>query len=432
MNYEREPHGVYFMIDNKSFYASVESVARSEDPLESVIVVMSEAENTNGGLILAASPTAKRLFGLSNVSRCRDLPHDERLSVVPPRMNLYIKKNLEINQIFTQFVADEDCYPYSIDESILDMTKSWRLFGKTPLEVAKKMQTTVHDRLGLWTTIGIGETPVQAKLALDLFAKHDQDLMGELTYESFPQKIWSITKLESVWSIGRRTAAHLNRVGIHSMDDLAHANPYELKTEFGVIGTQLLALAWGIDRSELSNLITPHDKSWGNSQVLPRDYLDQKEIETVIKEIGNQVASRMRHHHQQAGCVSLMIGFSYASTNGDGRSGFAHTMRIDTTDNPDQINQYLINLFRGSWNGEGIRNIAVGLSHLSTSRSLQLDLFTNPHTQIKQNLMVRVLDKIHDQFGATALIPASSLLNGATMLERSALVGGHNGGNSFD
>ncbi|MCT4397598.1 excinuclease ABC subunit A [Pediococcus ethanolidurans] len=432
MNYDHEPHGVFFMIDNKSFYASVESVTRGDDPLTSVIVVMSEAENTNGGLILAASPKAKELFGISNVSRCRDLPDDPRLKVVPPRMNLYIKKNLQINEIFTQFVADEDCYPYSIDESILDMTKSWRLFGRTPLEVAHRMQTAVHDQLGLWTTVGIGENPVQAKLALDLFAKHDDDRLGKLTYETFPQKIWPITDLVSVWSIGHRTAAHLNRVGIHSMNELAHSNPYELKAEFGIIGTQLLALAWGIDRSRLSNLITPNDKSWGNSQVLARDYLVQQEIETVIKEIGNQVTSRMRHHQQQAGCVSLMIGFSYDSAEGDGRSGFAHSMRIDATDSPDQVNQYLLYLFRKTWSGEGVRNIAVGLSHLSANDGLQLNLFKDPHAQIKQNLMIRVLDKIHDQFGNTALVPASSLLHGATMLERASLVGGHNGGNSFD
>ncbi|GAA2852939.1 excinuclease ABC subunit A [Pediococcus damnosus] len=432
MNYDREPHGLFFMIDNKSFYASVESVTRDEDPLKSVLVVMSEEDNTNGGLILAASPRAKEIFGITNVSRCRDLPQDDRITAVPPRMNLYIKKNLAINKIFLQFVADEDCYPYSIDESILDMSKSWRLFGRTPLEVAKRIQTAVHDKLGLWTTVGIGENPVQAKLALDLIAKHDDDRMGALTYETFPEKIWPITDLQSVWSIGRRTAVHLERVGIHSMDDLAHSNPYQLKAEFGIIGTQLLALAWGIDRSQLSNLIKPSDKSWGNSQVLARDYVVQREIETVIKEIGNQVASRMRHHHQQAGCVSLMIGFSYVSAETSGKSGFAHSMRIEVTESSDQINQYLIYLFRKTWDGEGIRNIAVSLSHLSSNEGLQLNLFMNPHTQIKHDLMTRVLDKVHDQFGTTALVPASSLLHGATMLGRASLVGGHNGGNSFD
>ncbi|MDN6484460.1 MAG: excinuclease ABC subunit A, partial [Lactiplantibacillus plantarum] len=158
MDYADEPRGVFFMIDNKSFYASVESVERGLNPLRSVLVVMSEADNTGSGLVLAASPQAKQRFGI--------------------RINLLIVNNFSINQIFRSFVADEDCYPYSIDESILDMTHSWRLFGKTPLQVARKIQCTVRQQLGLYTTVGIGENPLQAKLALDLFAKHDHELLG--------------------------------------------------------------------------------------------------------------------------------------------------------------------------------------------------------------------------------------------------------------
>lgn len=54
-----EPHGMFFLIDNKSFYASCETVARGLNPLKVPLVVLSEAENTNGGLILATSPEAK-------------------------------------------------------------------------------------------------------------------------------------------------------------------------------------------------------------------------------------------------------------------------------------------------------------------------------------------------------------------------------------
>lgn len=43
-------------------------------------------------------------------------------------MNLYIKKNMEVNQIFRKYVADEDLLIYSIDESILKVTKSLNLF----------------------------------------------------------------------------------------------------------------------------------------------------------------------------------------------------------------------------------------------------------------------------------------------------------------
>lgn len=165
INYATEPHGVFFLIDNKSFYASVESVERGLNPLRSILVVMSEQENTNGGLVLATSPQAKKLFGIRNVDRWRDLPKDPRLMVVPPRMNLYIKKNLAINQIFSQFTTKEDIYPYSIDESILDMTHSWKLFGKTPQAAAHQIQVTVKKELGLYTTVGIGENPLSSQVS---------------------------------------------------------------------------------------------------------------------------------------------------------------------------------------------------------------------------------------------------------------------------
>ena len=209
----KEPHGVYFLIDNKSFYASVEAVQRGLNPLKELLVVMSEQKNTNGGLILATSPDAKKKYHLTaNVSRQRDLPQDEKLIVVPPRMNLYIKKNLQINDIFRRFVADEDLWPYSIDESILDMTHSYKLFGQQPQEVAKLIQHTIRRELGLYVTIGIGENPVQAKIALDVYAKHAPDLIGEIRYDTVPSQIWTISQLDSVCSIGHRTAAHLERM----------------------------------------------------------------------------------------------------------------------------------------------------------------------------------------------------------------------------
>jgi len=58
--YQYEKKRVFFMIDSKSFYASVESVEYGLNPLQSILVVISEQANTNGGLVLAASPMAKR------------------------------------------------------------------------------------------------------------------------------------------------------------------------------------------------------------------------------------------------------------------------------------------------------------------------------------------------------------------------------------
>ena len=77
-DYNLEKRRVFFLIDSKSFYASVESVERGLNPLKSILVVMSEQENTNGGLVLAASPMAKKKLGVSNVMRQRDVPQDKK------------------------------------------------------------------------------------------------------------------------------------------------------------------------------------------------------------------------------------------------------------------------------------------------------------------------------------------------------------------
>ena len=117
LDYSKEPVNDYFLIDMKSFYASVECIERNLDPLTTELVVMSRADNTGSGLILASSPAAKEQYGISNVSRPRDLPQPfpKTLHVVPPRMNLYIKRNMQVNNIFRKYVAGEDLLIYSID-----------------------------------------------------------------------------------------------------------------------------------------------------------------------------------------------------------------------------------------------------------------------------------------------------------------------------
>lgn len=58
-DYTKEPSRDVLCIDVK-FYASVECVERGLDPLKTMLVVMSNSENS-GGLVLAASPMAKSI-----------------------------------------------------------------------------------------------------------------------------------------------------------------------------------------------------------------------------------------------------------------------------------------------------------------------------------------------------------------------------------
>ena len=77
-DYKREPSRDILCIDCKSFYASCEAVERGLDPMKVKLVVMSYPSDSHtergSGLILASSPMAKKAYGISNVSRARDLP----------------------------------------------------------------------------------------------------------------------------------------------------------------------------------------------------------------------------------------------------------------------------------------------------------------------------------------------------------------------
>lgn len=431
-DYAKESRRVVFMIDSKSFYASCESVELKLNPLRSILVVMSTAENTNGGLVLAASPMAKKIFGISNVMRTRDVPKDDRIIVVPPRMNLYIKYNLAIHEIFKSFAAEEDIQPYSIDESLIDMTDSWKLFGDSPREVARKIQLKVKEELGIYLTVGIGDNPLLAKFALDMEAKRTHSLIGEWHFEDVQDKLWPVTQLDDLWSIGHKTAEKLNKMGIASMHDLAHYNPFLLKQKFGVIGSQLFAFSWGIDRSIIRNKYQPKAKSYGNSQVLPRDYRNQAEIEIVIREIAEQVAARIRAHHKAATVISLGIGYSFRSKEETGKSGFGHSMKIDMTNDNGLLAAYAITLFRNKWEGETVRNILISCAGLVNDNVVQLDLFDTKQTSLKKRDLDRTVDSIRQKFGFTSLVKLASVAEGGTAIERAGLVGGHNGGNSYE
>lgn len=116
-----------------------------------------------------------------------------------------------------------------------------------------------------------------AKLAMDISAKHRTSMIACWHYIDVPDTIWKIPKLEDVWGINVKTANRLRRLGINNMYGLAHSDPAILKKEFGVIGDQLFAMSWGVDRSIIKQKYRPKSKSYGNSQILSRDYEDQRE-----------------------------------------------------------------------------------------------------------------------------------------------------------
>lgn len=417
------PQRDVFCIDCKSFFASVEAVQRGLHPLEAKICVVSRDDNRSG-LVLASSVQIKKKYQIKTGTRTYEIPLSlSDVLLVKPRMNLYIDMNERINEILLRYVAPEDWHPYSIDEGFIDVTASAHLFGGV-LALAQRIQNDIWKELQLVVSIGIGKNPLMAKYALDIEAKNAwPTFISQWDYDTIPEKLWPITDLSDTWGIGRRYARRLEKLRIHSMYDLAHANLGVLKDEFGIIGEQLYYHANGIDYSNLADKFVPLNKGFGKSQILTRDYVNPDEIERVILEMTDQVAARLRKHGLQAASIHLSLGFSKNAS----APRFNHQATMTPTSASFQLIEAMLYLFRKHYRGHPVRSIGIHLGSLVQSSDYQLSLFEDPD-QIHRHLKLeKSIDQIRQRYGYSSLVRSSSLMSGATAIQRSKLVGGHLG-----
>ncbi|WP_235004666.1 Y-family DNA polymerase [Listeria monocytogenes] len=385
-------------------------------------MVMSNADRA-GGLVLAASPKMKQVHRIKTGSRMYELPTwDKRIIIAPPRMKLYLKVNAMIHAIFERYVPKEFIHVFSIDECFLDITGSHLLFGSTE-EIVRKIQRDILEELKLFVTVGIGDNPLLAKLALDNEAKHQDSGIAEWRYEDVPETIWKIKQLDDVCGIGNRTAERLKRMGIFSMYQLSQTPPPLLKRAMGVMGEQLYYHAHGLDYSRLNEKYVPVSKSYGKSQILERDYHKQMEVEIVLREMVEDVAMRLRKSHVDTAVIHLSIGYSKYSI----KKGFSHQMKIPATNSSQVLITYFLQLFRKYIESEAVRSIALSCGQITLKAGLQLNLFEDAERTLNQEQLEITVDKIRQRYGFRSMMHASSLLTGATGLKRSEMVGGHKG-----
>ncbi len=462
IDYSKEPRSDIAFIDMKSFYASVECVDRGLNPLHTSLCVMSRADNS-AGLILASSPVFKKVFGKSNVGRSYDLPFDintrkfsyynarrqglditpqyvsyienwaKRTLIVPPRMDRYIEKNIEIQHVFQNYASSNDILPYSIDEGFIDLTSSLNYFvhdkfmdRKSKLDVvSSKIQHDIWKKTGIISTIGMSNAnPLMAKLALDNEAKKTPTMRANWSYEDVEKKVWQIPKLTDFWGIGSRTEKRLHKLGINSIKELANFNPDILKKEFGVNGVQLWFHANGVDESNVHEPYKPKSHGLGNSQVLPRDYVRQRDIEIVLTEMAEQVAIRMRHEHKKATVVHILVGYSKVEM----KSPINAQMKIDPTNTTRVLVDTVLKLFRSKYSSGAVRNIGVSYSGFVDENYTLISLFDDIETIYREEKLQTAIDTIRDKFGFLAIQKGTVLLDSSRNIARSKLVGGHSAG----
>ncbi len=414
----------YLCIDLKSFYASVECVARGLDPLK-VNLVVADPSRGKGAICLAITPNMKKL-GIHNRCRIFEIPSNVNYITAIPRMKKYMLVSCQIYEVYLKYVSSEDIHPYSIDECFLDITSYMSLYNMTAEELAKKIIQDVYDTTGITSTAGIGSNLFLAKVALDITAKHAKDFIGVLDEKSFKENIWHHKPITDIWNISRGIANRLLKYGVDDLYGITQLDEELMFKEFGVNARLIIDHANGIETCTIKDIKNYKSKnnSLSTSQILFNDY-EYDDAMLAMKEMVDIMCLELVEKHLVTNSVMLGIGYSKDIHEPTGAS-----MTLDGfTQSRDKIMVAFEKLYiKSTLKNLKIRRIGIGFGNVKDEMYESIDLFTDQEQNRKEKDLQRTILEIKNKFGKNSILKGMNLEENATTIKRNKLIGGHNSG----
>ncbi|MBA4698457.1 MAG: DNA polymerase IV [Ruminococcus sp.] len=344
------------------------------------------------GIILAKSLPAKKYkirTGETLVEAKQKCPH---LLIAPPNYGLYEQCSEAFINILRDYSPDVE--QYSIDEAYVDMTGMQSLFG-IPESAAKEIKDRIYRELGFTVNIGISNNKLLAKMASD-FQKPDR--VHTLYPEEIPEKMWPLPASD-LFFVGRSTTKKLHTLGIHTIGELAHANPDILKNHLKKQGEVVWAFANGLDLSVVESGPIPN-KGYGNSTTISWDVTDAQTAKLVLLALAETVATRIRKDKVKIEVISVGIrdyNLHYSSHQKVLGSATCITR---------EIHKAACGLFDEFWDGTPIRHLGIHTGRVRDKDTMrQMDLFDmTDYTRLE--IVDHTIDKIRRRYGNDSVLRA--------------------------
>ena len=416
---------MYLCIDLKSFYASVECVARHLDPMTAHLVV-ADPERGDKTICLAVTPAMKAL-GVKNRCRVFEIPRHIRYITAPPRMQKYIDTSADIYAVYLKYIASEDIHVYSIDEAFMDVTDYLALYGLTARELGQRMMDDVYRTTGIRAACGVGTNLYLAKVALDITAKHSPDFIGELDERRYRETLWDHRPLTDFWRVGHGTARRLEPFGIRTMRDIAEADEDLLYRLFGVDAELLIDHALGREPVTIADIKAYRSRTncLCSGQVLPHDYSFDKGL-LIVKEMMDLLCLDLAQKHLVTRSVTLYVGYSNRL-----ELPAAHgTASLDAETCSDRLLiPAVAALYRRIVNpAYGIRRVNLTCNNVTPESCHQYRFFADDGEWERSRRMQQAVLDIKKKFGKDAVLKGMNYEDGAMTRERNHQIGGHKSG----
>ena len=385
-------------VDMDAFFASVELLRHPEFAGRPVVV----GGGGDRGVVAAASYEA-RVFGVRSAmatARARRLCPD--LVVVPPDHAHYAGISARIMACCSEFTPLVE--PLALDEAFLDVSGAGRLFG-TDRELATELRRRLHEREGLWSSVGVASTKLVAKLASEAakpLPGSDAPQDGVCVVEPADElRFLQDRPAADLWGVGPVTGDRLRALGVDTVADLAAFPLDALVSHLGpAVGRQLHDLANGRDdRPVVADLEV---KSISQEETFARDRTSLSELDPELVRMAERVARRARRRDLEGRTVHLKLRWA----------DFVPTTRSRTLDEPTADGLVVARTARELLQGlpveRGVRLLGVGISALvpaGGATQLRLDLGGSASQSADRSAALRAADRVRERFGESAIAP---------------------------
>jgi DNA polymerase IV len=399
-------------VDMDAFFVSVELRRRPELRGKPVVV---------GGLgprgVVAAASYEARRYGVYSA-----MPGAIAKRLCPDAIflsgdhELYSSVSRQVHEIFAE--ATPVVEGLALDEAFLDVTGSLRLLGEGAA-IGQHLRDRIQQSLDLSCSVGVAPNKFLAKLAS--VAAKPRALPtgvepGAGVFEVRPGDELAFLHplpVQKLWGVGPATLERLQRLGVHTVGDLAALGEKALVTALGnASGRHLYALSMADDDRPVES--DRAVKSIGHEETFARDLYETAELRTELVRLTDAVATRLRAADTGARTLTLKVRFA----------GFITITRSTTVPSPVATAAAILNavgpLLAGIDATPGVRLIGVHASNFGEpAEQLSLDdLFTDseraPATDWTDASVA--IDAIRERFGNSAIGPASTVSRGGLRL----------------
>lgn len=394
---------VVLHVDCNNFFVSCERVFRPDLRTRPLVVL-----SHNEGIAIARSEEAKAL-GIAMCQPYFQFRHFEAmdfLHVFSANFSLYSDMSDRIMRRIGREAYEFE--RYSIDECFLEVERT------IALPLAQRIRNALMKELSMPTSIGIGRTKTEAKLATRC-AKKETLFQGVCDLLSFHEErkraFYASLSVSALWGINKKTEEQLKKRGVFSVLHFLET-PHVLLRKWGGVFLERVAL----ELQGFSCLFVEEESSFQKSLMHSRTFafplFHLSDMKEMVARFACRAAERLRQEKLFASLLTLSL---IEKTDTPCGSSESLSLPLDTQTNCsiELSKKALLCLQRLYKERTLYRKAAVILSGLTPEGSIPSSFWELPAALEKRASLMRTLDALSSRFGKRALFLGSEGLDTA-------------------